>query len=67
MPLFRYELLHQIAVRALKTGAPTFRRLVTTAGVGADAPTPPRLHDLRHTFAVRALLTWYRTGGDIQA
>ncbi|MDJ0386019.1 tyrosine-type recombinase/integrase [Streptomyces sp. G-G2] len=47
--------------------APTFRRLVTTAGVGADAPNPPRLHDLRHTFAVRALLTWYRTGGDVQA
>ncbi len=27
----------------------------------------PRLHDLRHSFAVNALLRWYRTGVDIQA
>ena len=26
----------------------TFRQLVDDAGVGADAPRPPRLHDLRH-------------------
>lgn len=26
----------------------TFRQLVNTAGVGVDAPTAPRLHDLRH-------------------
>jgi integrase len=24
----------------------------------------PRLHDLRHTFAVRTMLDWYRTGKD---
>jgi integrase/recombinase XerD len=24
----------------------------------------PRIHDLRHTFAVRTLLNWYRTGKD---
>ena len=24
----------------------------------------PRIHDLRHTFAARTLLTWYRTGMD---
>jgi integrase len=27
----------------------------------------PRLHDLRHTFAVRTLLSWYRNGQAIQA
>lgn len=27
----------------------------------------PRLHDLRHTFAVHALLHWYRAGADLQA
>jgi integrase len=27
----------------------------------------PRLHDLRHTFAVRRLATWYREGADVQA
>jgi integrase/recombinase XerD len=25
---------------------------------------PPRIHDLRHTFAVRTLIGWYRSGGD---
>ncbi len=45
----------------------TFRQLVTATNVGAEAPSPPRLHDLRHTFAVRTLLTWYRTGQDVQA
>ncbi|WP_157002869.1 tyrosine-type recombinase/integrase [Agromyces laixinhei] len=45
----------------------TFRQLVDAAGVGAGAPAPPRLHDLRHTFAVRTLLGWYRAGEDVQA
>jgi integrase/recombinase XerD len=26
----------------------------------------PRLHDLRHTFAVHRLITWYREGADVQ-
>ena len=26
----------------------------------------PRLHDLRHTFAVKTLLRWYRTGVDVE-
>ena len=45
----------------------TFRQLVTNAGIGIDAPSPPRLHDLRHTFAVRTLLGWYRSDEDVQA
>lgn len=27
----------------------------------------PRIHDLRHYFAVRTLLNWYRTGADVEA
>jgi integrase len=46
---------------------PTFRTLVDAAGVGLDAPHRPRLHELRHTFAVRTLLHWYRTEDNIQA
>lgn len=45
----------------------TFRRLVDDAGVGAGAPSAPRLHDLRHSFAVRTLLGWYRADEDVQA
>jgi len=45
----------------------TFRQLVDNAGVGSGASSKPRLHDLRHTFAVRTLLAWYRSGQDVQA
>jgi integrase/recombinase XerD len=27
----------------------------------------PRIHDLRHSFAVNALLRWYRAGADVEA
>lgn len=27
----------------------------------------PRIHDLRHSFAVRTMLNWYRTGRDVAA
>jgi integrase len=44
-----------------------FRRLRDRAGIGAGADHPPRIHDLRHTFAVRTLLGWYRAGDDVEA
>ncbi len=35
---------------------------------GLRTPTQqPRMHDLRHTFAVNALLGWYREGADVAA
>ena len=44
----------------------TFRRLVRSAGFTArSASCRPRLHDLRHTFAVRTLLDAYRSGDDV--
>jgi integrase/recombinase XerD len=36
---------------------------VTTSSAGRR----PRLHDLRHTFAVKTLLGWYHTGDDVAA
>lgn len=45
----------------------TFRQLLHNACIGAGPPCAARLHDLRHTFAVRTLLGWYRTGEDVQA
>jgi integrase len=40
-----------------------FRRLTIRTADGRL----PRIHDLRHTFAVHALLRWYRAGADVQA
>ena len=27
----------------------------------------PRIHDLRHTFAVQTLIRWYKEGADVQS
>jgi integrase/recombinase XerD len=42
-----------------------FRRVTALTGIGANAASPPRVHDLRHAFAVRTLARWYRDGGDV--
>ncbi len=44
-----------------------FRALFTMARVQTIAGRKPRLHDFRHSFAVQALLRWYRQGNDVQA
>jgi integrase/recombinase XerD len=45
-----------------------FQRLREHAKVSRseDARYQPRLHDLRHTFAVHRLTEWYRQGADVQ-
>jgi integrase len=45
-----------------------FRSLRAHAGIcrGDGARRQPRLHDLRHTFAVHRLTSWYRQGADGQ-
>lgn len=44
---------------------PTFRQLVLQAGLGtASSSCRPRLHDLRHTFAVTTMLDVYHRGDD---
>lgn len=46
----------------------TFLELVRQAGLQRrSASCRPRPHDLRHTFAVRTLLGWYRAGLDVEA
>ncbi len=45
----------------------TFRTLLQSAGVGIGSSVRPRIHDLRHTFAVHTLVTWYRAGEDVGA
>jgi integrase/recombinase XerD len=45
-----------------------FKRLRKHAGVQRhdNARYQPRLHDLRHTFAVHRLTAWYQEGADVQ-
>ena len=43
-----------------------FRQLLATATIQRPAGRWPRIHDLRHTFAVHSLLRWYRAGVDVQ-
>ena len=38
-----------------------------TNKVMPDVLPPPRIHDLRHSFAVHRLLRWYREGADVQS
>ncbi len=46
----------------------TFRRLVRHVGLQPRSPScRPRIHDLRHTFAVNTLIDWYRSGVDVAA
>jgi integrase/recombinase XerD len=46
----------------------TFAKLARRAGLTPrSAACRPRPHDLRHSFAVRTLLQWYRDGGDVAA
>ena len=46
----------------------TFRLLCRRAGLeDPNTPGRPRIHDLRHTLAVRTLLDWYAAGVDVQA
>lgn len=45
----------------------TFRDLCDRAGVGTGADPRPRLHGLRHSFAVATLLDWYAAGDDVDA
>jgi integrase len=66
-----YRLLFQaksggpLAVQVADT---SFSRLRRIAGIERrdDSYFQPRLHDLRHTFAVHRLTEWYRQNADVQ-
>jgi integrase/recombinase XerD len=51
-----------------QTAENTFARLRVRAGVlrHDGARYQPRLHDLRHAFAVHRVVSWYRQGADVQ-
>lgn len=61
-----------ITTRGTRPTHPTvyapFRALLNQAGVKHPSPERHvRIHDLRHSFAVKTLLGWYRDGGDVAA
>ncbi len=46
----------------------TFVRLLGIAGLSPrSSACRPRIHDLRHRFAVATMLDWYRDGADVRA
>lgn len=58
-----------IGTRLLRDNVSTvFPRLVREAGLqSANRLRPPRLHDVRHSFAVLCLIRWYRQGLDVES
>ncbi len=44
-----------------------FRELVAATRVAAGSPVVPRIHDLRHSFAVHTLVRWHKAGEDVGA
>jgi len=43
------------------------RPLLQQCGIVTSKGRLPRIHDFRHSFAVNALLRWYRMGADVEA
>jgi integrase/recombinase XerD len=61
-----------ISERGTRLTGGTVRRWfgIVSRQIGLRAPTDrrgPRIHDLRHRFAHRSLLNWYRRGVDVEA
>jgi site-specific recombinase XerD len=51
-----------------RTALGVFIRIARKAGLrGPPGNSGPRLHDIRHTYAIDRLLGWYREGKDVQA
>lgn len=62
-------LLTQRGQRISRAGAEeAFKQIRKRAGVhrNDNARYQPRLHDMRHSFAVMRLISWYREGADVQ-
>jgi len=45
----------------------SLRPLLQECGIVTLKGKLPRIHDFRHSFAVNALLRWYRSGADVEA
>ncbi len=66
-PSARVFVRHSGGPLPYSTASNAFKRIARMAGLyGAPGTRNPRLHDLRHTAAVRRLYLWYREGKDVQ-
>jgi site-specific recombinase XerD len=63
-PLFLNQRGHRLHYSTVNQ---CFHNLLKQCGIAQASRTGPRLHDLRHTFAVHRLLAWYLDGKDINA
>lgn len=56
---------HRVQYRSVQQ---IFTRLLAAADIGIPpGQRRPRIHDLRHTFAVNVLIGWYQAGVDVRA
>ena len=55
----------RLASSTVQAAFDALRRIAGIHGAEADDRSP-RLHDLRHSFAVHSLTAWYRQGADVQ-
>ena len=55
--------LRPYSISGLQQGLTSLLRGAAMSGEGTQRP---RVHDLRHSFAVQALARWYRQGADVQ-
>jgi site-specific recombinase XerD len=63
-PLLLNQHRHRLRRAAVRDA---FMRLLHECGIRWTRHTGPRIHDIRHTFAVHRLLAWYRDGEDVNA
>jgi len=63
-PLFLNQRRHRLRYAAVRDA---FMHLLHECGIPWTRRAGPRIHHMRHTFAVHRLLAWYRDGEDINA
>jgi site-specific recombinase XerD len=63
-PLLLNQRHHRLGRPAVRDA---FMHLLHECGIPWTRQAGPRIHDMRHTFAVHRLLAWYRDGEDVNA
>lgn len=63
-PLLLNERRHRLCYAPVRQ---TVMHLLQECGITWNRRAGPRIHDLRHSFAIHRLLAWYRDGEDVNA